>query len=161
MAFLIGGANTESGDLITNSLRFNGSNAYLNRTTSTASGNTKLTISFWTKGHSTGSSDVNYHFVKFDDVNNRTYLGMWDREIRFYQTTSGSAAFYYQTQSNAFADAAAFTFGNGLTNLSDSLPGLVNISPSSFGPSVTSKLEAIAFACSAENSGPPSSAKFL
>ena len=108
MAFLIGGANTESGDLITNSLRFNGSNAYLNRTTSTASGNTKLTISFWTKGHSTGSSDVNYHFVKFDDTNNRTYLGMWDREIRFYQTTSGSAAFYYQTQSNAFADAAAW-----------------------------------------------------
>ena len=108
MAFLIGGANTLSGDLITNSLRFNGSNAYLNRTTSTASGNTKLTISYWTKGHSTGSSDVNYHFVKFDDVNNRTYLGMWDREIRFYQTTSGSAAFYYQTQSNAFADAAAW-----------------------------------------------------
>ena len=109
MAFLIDGANTlDDGDLITNSLRFNGSNAYLNRTTSTASGNTKLTISYWTKGHSTGSSDVNYHFVKFDDVNNRIYLGMWDREIRFYQTTSGSATFYYRTQSNTFADPSAW-----------------------------------------------------
>ena len=46
-------------------------------------------------------------------------------------------------------------------NLSDSFAGLVNISPSSLGPSVTSKLAAMAFACSKENSGPPSSAKFL
>ena len=45
--------------------------------------------------------------------------------------------------------------------LSDNFPGLVNISPSEFGPSVTSKDAAIALTWASENSGPPCSAKFL
>ena len=48
-----------------------------------------------------------------------------------------------------------------MTNLSDSFPGLVNISPSEFGPSFTSKDAAIALACASENSGQPFSDKFL
>ena len=60
-----------------------------------------------------------------------------------------------------FEAMASLSFLYGLTNLSESLAVLVNISPSSFGPSITSKLAAIAFACSSENSGPPCSAKFL
>ena len=46
-------------------------------------------------------------------------------------------------------------------NLSESFAVLVNISPSLLGPSVNSKFEAIAFACSSENSGPPFSERFL
>ena len=45
--------------------------------------------------------------------------------------------------------------------LSDNLAGLTNISPVLSGPSVTSKLAAIALASASENSGPPFSAKFL
>ena len=45
--------------------------------------------------------------------------------------------------------------------LSDNFPGLVNISPSALGPSLTSKDAAIAFAWSSVNSGPPFSVKFL
>ena len=45
--------------------------------------------------------------------------------------------------------------------LSDNFAGLTNISPSLFGPSVTSKLAAIAFVCPSVNSGPPGSNKFL
>ena len=45
-----------------------------------------------------------------------------------------------------FAAWAAFTLSYGITNLSDNLPGLVNISPSEFGPSVTSNEAAIALA---------------
>ena len=60
-----------------------------------------------------------------------------------------------------FADLASSSFAYGITNLSDNLAGLVNISPVLSGPSVTSKLEAIAFASSSENSGPPLSARFL
>ena len=60
-----------------------------------------------------------------------------------------------------FAAWAAFTLSYGITNLSDNLPGLVNISPSEFGPSVTSNEAAIALAWASENSGPPGSAKFL
>ena len=59
------------------------------------------------------------------------------------------------------AACAAFTFSYGLTNLSDNFAGLVNISPSLFGPSSTSKLAAIVLAWSSVNSGPPGSAKFL
>ena len=46
-------------------------------------------------------------------------------------------------------------------NLSDNFAGLVNISPSAFGPSITSKDAAIAFAWASVNSGPPFSARFL
>ena len=46
-------------------------------------------------------------------------------------------------------------------NLSDNLLVLINISPSSLGPSVTSNCAAIALASSNENSGPPFSDKFL
>jgi hypothetical protein len=59
------------------------------------------------------------------------------------------------------AACAAFTLSYGITNLSESFPGLVNISPSALGPSVTSKEAAIAFAAASENYGPPSSDKFL
>ena len=53
------------------------------------------------------------------------------------------------------------TFSYGITNLSDSFPGRSNISPSAFGPSVTSNEAAIALAWATENSGPPFSDKFL
>ena len=43
----------------------------------------------------------------------------------------------------------------------EGLASLANISPSLFGPSITSNCEAIILTCSLENSGPPCSAKFL
>ena len=51
-----------------------------------------------------------------------------------------------------FADLASSSFAYGETNLSESLACLTNISPVLSGPSVTSKLEAIALASSSENS---------
>ena len=60
-----------------------------------------------------------------------------------------------------FAAIEAFTFGYGFLNLSAGLPGLVNISPWSSGPSVISTLAAIAFTSCSENSGPPGSPRFL
>ena len=104
MVFLVGGANSavDTGYNISNSLRFNGitggSGAYLDRTTGTATGDKKLTFSYWTKGHSIGSTDVNYHFIKFDDSSERVYIGLWGSEWRFYQRDSEGAHFYYLTQ---------------------------------------------------------------
>ena len=60
-----------------------------------------------------------------------------------------------------FTDFASSSFVYGITNLSESLAGLVNISPVLSGPSKISKLDAIALASSSENSGPPFSVRFL
>ena len=75
------------------------------------------------------------------------------------------------TEAQAKAIAASFEVTDGPNadgemftrpgKLSDNFAGLSNISPSLFGPSVTSKFEAIALASSSVNSGPPFSARFL
>ena len=76
----------------------------------------------------------------------------------FTEDQAKTIAASFEVEDGPNSDGEMFTRP---AKLSDNLPGLTNISPSLFGPSVTSKLAAIALACSSLNSGPPGSNRFL
>ena len=94
------------------------------------------------------------HSMKYLSYRNLAEKG--GPEFSIIQAKAIAASFEVKDGPNA--DGEMFTRPG---KLSDNFAGLVNISPSAFGPSVTSNDAAIVLTSASENSGPPFSPKFL
>jgi|TARA_B100001094_G_scaffold142116_1_gene137740 hypothetical protein len=106
------GANSVTGDLITNSLSFNdGDNAYLARTPSSSGSRTKATVSFWVK-RGVMQDNGNHFLLEASSSTspfNMTRVRFGDDLLIIDNTLNGNAAngFYYQSV-REYRDPAAW-----------------------------------------------------
>ena len=101
-------ANTlSSGDLVTNSLRFNSASSdYLNRTTGTATSTTKMTFSTWVKRSSIATSVALFSFKT--DGNNELYFRFMANDTLQVYSQKGGTKIIERKTNRVFRDNSAW-----------------------------------------------------